>query len=422
MCNGLTELHGKIESFYGNAANIPRFERLIQHHKDLFGSNPVQLFSTPGRTEIGGNHTDHNNGRVLAAAIDLDSIAVASANNTNKIVVYSEGYEKPFEIDVSQTAPVQEEEGSSAALIRGVVGGFRQRNHAVGGLSACVTSEVLPGSGLSSSASFEVLIGTIINYLFNNGTIEPDVIAKTGQYAENTYFGKPCGLMDQIACANGGIVMIDFGRPEDPSVEKMRFDLDGYGFALVIVDTGGNHANLTEDYAAVRREMKEVARVLGYECARQIGLDELMAHNRRIRKMVGDRAFLRVLHFIEENRRVVEQATALKREDLGEFLRLVNESGNSSYKYLQNAYTTQNVSEQGVSLALALSEKLLRERGEGACRVHGGGFAGTIQVFLPAQDVHEYETLMEGLFGSNCTKRINLREAGTSRIVRLQNA
>jgi galactokinase len=224
-------------------------------------------------------------------------------------------------------------------------------------------------------------------------------------------------------------VVIDFGQPDDPSVEKMQFDLDGYGFALVIVDTGGNHANLTEDYAAVRREMREVSRILGHEYARQIEHDELMANNRRIRNAAGDRAFLRVLHFIEENRRVVEQAAALKRGDFREFLSLVRESGNSSYKYLQNAYSPHHVGEQGVSLALALTEKYLRERGgrvegatvgEGACRVHGGGFAGTIQVFLPAGDVDEYAELMERFFGPGSTQRINLREAGTSMIARLQ--
>lgn len=391
-----------------------RFKKLHSWYKRRFGESAAHQFSAPGRTEIGGNHTDHNNGRVLAAAIHLDSIAVASANSSKSAIVYSEGYEKPFIVDISRLEPLESERGTSAALIRGLAARFTQLHLSVGGFSACISSNVLPGSGLSSSASFEVLIGTIFNYVFNDGRIDPVTLATMGQYAENEYFGKPCGLMDQIACANGGVLKIDFKDPENPLVEKTAFDLEKHGYALIIVDTGGSHANLTPDYASVRQEMKQVAQVLGHESARGIEFDELMTHNTKIRDEAGDRAFLRVLHFIEENRRVDKQMDALRRDDLPEFLSLVNESGNSSFKYVQNSYSTRQVREQGVSLALALSEMFIRQKGEGACRVHGGGFAGTIQAFIPLIHVDEYIDFIEGVFGLSSATVISLRDTGSS--------
>ncbi len=406
------QIFSKIEEFYGNKRNHPRFEEIIKQHRARFGEGEIHLFSAPGRTEMGGNHTDHNHGCVLASGIHLDSIAVASKNDSGSIVVHSRGYEQQFEVDLSGLEPVARERESSTALIRGIAGRFRQMNYAIGGFSACISSDVLPGSGLSSSASFEVLIGTIFNHLFNDGRIPAVDIAKIGQYAENTYFGKPCGLMDQIACACGGIVMIDFSNPDDPLVERIQFDLEGCGYRLTITDTGGSHVDLTPDYAAVTWEMREVSRLTGHEYAREVTFDELLANSGKIRESAGDRALLRLFHFIEENRRAAEQAEALKRNDLPKFLDLVNESGNSSYKYLQNVYTTRNIKEQGISLALALTEKFIGKIGTGACRVHGGGFAGTIQAYLPVDHIVEYTRLMDGFFGDGSVKIIKLRESG----------
>ncbi|MBN1685531.1 MAG: galactokinase [Spirochaetales bacterium] len=416
MNNSGRSIDQRVEEFYGNQDSPPRFQRLVRDYHERFGSAQFSLFSSPGRTEIGGNHTDHNHGSVLAAAINLDSIAVASVNKSNSIVVYSDGYAKPFEVALRDLEPAAAERGSSTALIRGIAARFRQLGFAVGGVSACVSSDVLPGSGLSSSASFEVLIGTILNHLYNAGCVSPVDIAKIGQYAENKYFDKPCGLMDQIACACGGVVMIDFADPQNPVVEKMQLDLRGHGYELIIVDTGGSHEKLTGDYACVAAEMKEVAQLLGHGYAREVTLAELIANNKRIRKSAGDRAFLRMFHFLEENRRVREQTDALKQGDLQKFLSLVNESGDSSYKYLQNIYTQKNIAEQGLALALALSEKYIRETGGGACRVHGGGFAGTIQAFLPAAHVDGYTATVGDVFGRSSVKVIRLRDSGASMI------
>ena len=414
MDSNQEQLCRRVEEFYGNRDNQRRFDRVIERYRGLFGNGGLALFSSPGRTEIGGNHTDHNRGCVLAAAINCDSIAAASKNDLDKIVVYSEGYEKPIEVELRSLEPVAAERGSSTALIRGIAARFRQLGFGVGGFFACVSSDVLPGSGLSSSASFELLIGTIVSHMFNAGGIAPVDIAKIGQYAENRYFEKPCGLMDQIACACGGVVMIDFADPDNPVVSKMRLDLGEHGYVLIIVDTGGSHATLTAEYASVAGEMRKAAEILGHEYAREVTFAELLASSKKVREKAGDRAFLRIFHFLEENRRVHKQVEALKRGDFKKFLSLVNESGNSSYKYLQNIYATKNTAEQGPALALALTEKFIKETGEGACRVHGGGFAGTIQVFLPAAQANEYICMMNGIFGASSAKTISLRDTGAS--------
>lgn len=389
-----------------------RYEKLVREFHELFETNEIQLFSAPGRTEIGGNHTDHNLGRVLAASVNLDSIAVAGRNQTKWVEMYSEGYDEPFSVDLGNLNVVESEKGTTSALIRGIAARLKQQGYKIGGFHACVTSDVLPGSGLSSSASIEVLIGTIFNALFNENRIDPQAIAIIGQYAENNYFGKPCGLMDQMACAVGGVLAIDFNDPQHPQVKKVDFDFSAQDYRLLVVNTGGSHADLTDDYAAVPEEMKSVARILGAKVCREIEWKDLLGKISAVREKTGDRAVLRAIHFLGDNSRVLDQVDALEKGEFNRFLHLVNESGNSSFKWLQNIYSSKNVHEQGVSLALALTEKYLSEIHAGACRVHGGGFAGTIQVFLPVNAVDEYVRMIESVFGKDSAQVLNIRPVG----------
>lgn len=392
---------------------IKRYQNLINQFCEKFSEHNWHLFSTPGRTEIGGNHTDHNHGRVLAASVNLDSISVAAITNANTVTMYSEGYPEPFIVNLDHLEKVADETGTTFALIRGIAARLKQLGYQIGGFNATVTSDVLQGSGLSSSASIEVLIGTIFNYFFNDGKISPQTIAIIGQYAENEFFGKPCGLMDQTTCAVGGIITIDFKSPKEPVVDKIDFDFNSENYSLLVVDTGGNHAELTDEYASIPGEMKSVAREFGAEVCRDLDNEDLIRTIKELRPKVGDRAILRTLHFLGENARVVQQVEMLKKGDFEKFLSLVNDSGNSSFKWLQNIYTAKNVHEQGVALALALTENYLSNFQKGACRVHGGGFAGTIQVFLPNSDVHNYIQLIESVFGVGKVLVLGLRPYGT---------
>ena len=403
---------------YGNDAKklekqFARYESTVKNFFEYFETGDLHFFSTPGRTEIGGNHTDHNHGRVLAASINLDSIAVASKSNEQKIELFSEGYEEPFQVDLNYLEPVEAEKGTTAALIRGIAFRLKQLDYHIGGFNACITSDVLPGSGLSSSASIEVLIGTIFNALYNENHIQPESLAQIGQYAENVYFGKPCGLMDQMACAVGGIITIDFKDPQNPLVEKIDFDFDEQEYSLLVVDTGGNHADLTDDYASVPAEMKSVAQLFDADVLCEVSMVAYLGKMPYVRKQVGDRAVLRGLHFLWENDRVLGEVAALESRDFQRFLLLVEASGNSSFKWLQNIYTTKNVKEQGVTLALALTEKYIAEIGEGACRVHGGGFAGTIQVFMPDDAIQKYKELMEPICGKASIQVLKISSTGT---------
>jgi len=405
-----------LKDLYGDDPRIisfqnKRFEKLIKRFNEVFGSQPFKYFSTPGRTEISGNHTDHNHGKVIAASINLDSIAcVAEADSVVKI--FSEGYEKLFIVNLDNLNPIDVESGTTNALIRGIASCFVERGFNVGGFNACITSDVLQGSGLSSSASIEVLIGTIFNHLYNDGKIPPEEIAKIGQYAENVYFKKPCGLMDQMACAVGGIISIDFYNPEYPIINKIDFEFLSTGYKLIVVDTEANHANLTEDYAAIPKEMKQVAKYFNKEYCAEISIEELLPEIKSLKEKVSDRAILRAIHFLEENKRVEKQIDALNKNDFEEFLRYVNESGNSSYKYLQNIYSPNNVEKQEVSLALALSDIFIKEKGRGACRVHGGGFAGTILLFLPEELINDYKTFITKVFKENSVKVLSIRHYG----------
>ena len=405
-----SKIYDKDEDVLSN--QIQRYQNLISMFEEKFGKQELHFFSSPGRTEIGGNHTDHNHGRVLAASVNLDSIAVVAANNLNQVKMCSEGYPKPFSVDLQNLEIIEKEKGTTSSLIRGLAARFKQLNYKIGGFNAYVSSDVLPGSGLSSSASIEVLIGTILNTLFNDGKIPPETIALIGQFSENNYFGKPCGLMDQMACAVGGIITIDFNDPRNPNVKKVNFDLSSQNYSLIVVDTGGTHADLTEDYASVPQEMKSVAKQFNSEVCRDLKFEDTLSHLKVLREKVGDRAILRFFHFDGDNARVVTQVEALENGNFEQFLQLIKDSGNSSFKWLQNIYSTKNIKEQGVSLALAITEKYLEKIQAGACRVHGGGFAGTIQVFLPNDSVKDYRKLMESVFGKKSVLVLKIRSHG----------
>ena len=408
----------QFHKMYGNDNQVlkeqkERYQKLEDEFLQRFDDSDKYYFSAPGRTEICGNHTDHNHGIVIAASVNLDSIGIVTKNQNNKIVLYSEGYFRPFEIDLNQLEIDEKEKGTTTALIRGTAKRFKELGLNIGGFSGCMTSDVLPGSGLSSSASVEVLIGVIFNYLFNEGKVSEETIAQIGQYAENTYFGKPCGLMDQMACSVGGIISIDFENNAKPIVKKVDVDFDKLGYSLVIVDTGGNHTDLTDDYAAVPMEMKSVAEFFGKSVLREIDEKNIHENITELRSRTGDRALLRALHFYEENKRVLQIVDALSDLDIERFNKLIKESGDSSFKWLQNIFTTKNIREQGVTLGLAITEQYLNEIETGACRVHGGGFAGTIQVFIPSEFVGKYIKIIEKNFGKGSAIKLNIRSIGT---------
>jgi len=398
-----------------------RYDALLDTFEAAFPMRAdVEVFSAPGRTEVGGNHTDHNAGRVLAAAVHLDVLAVAARNSDPVIRIESQGYPTAV-VDLATLSPQPGEVGTSMALIRGVAARFKDLGYAIGGFDACLSGAVPKGSGLSSSASYEVLIGTILSHLYNQGDLQPLLIAQIGQYAENYFFGKPCGLMDQTSSAVGGFVTIDFADAARPVVEKVDFDFAASGYSVVIVDTGGTHADLTDEYAAVASEMRAVARLLGGQVLRDAPFDQVLACLPAVRAQLGDRAALRALHFYAENQRVLDQVSALQTKDFPRFLRLVIESGRSSFMWLQNGYVARNPSEQGVSLGLALSERLLQSPGSagepaGAWRVHGGGFAGTIQAFVPNPRVPEYMAQMETVFGEGCCYPLHIRPLGAVKL------
>ncbi len=392
-----------------------RYIKAINEFEKIFGKGKdLSVFSAPGRTEIGGNHTDHNNGRVLAASVNLDVIAVVAKNGENIIRLKSYGYEMDV-IELWGLIPKDEESGRSQSLIRGVCAKLKSEDYNIGGFDAYTTSNVLKGSGLSSSAAFEVLVSNIINYEFNNGKINPILIAMASQYAENVYFGKPSGLMDQMASSVGGFVAIDFKNPKEPIIEKIEFDFNKYNHSLCIVDTGGNHADLTDEYTAIRSEMDSVAKALGKNCMREVDINIFEQSIPTLREKLGDRAVLRALHFIGDNERVLMQTNALKEGNFDEFLNLVTKSGYSSFMYNQNVYATKNTFEQGVSLALALTERILN--GKGAFRVHGGGFAGTIQAFVPNELIEKYKTEIEKVFGIGSCYILSIRPIGGTKII-----
>lgn len=384
-----------------------RFRDLGLEHEKIFGQGAEVLFSAAGRTELGGNHTDHNLGRVLASAIDLDTIAAVHANTDNTVVFHSRGF-KPVVIDISDLAPVERERETTASLIRGIAASVIKRGGRAGGFSANVASSVLAGSGLSSSASVEVLIGTVFNELFNGGRFSTTEIAVMGQEAENNYFGKPCGLMDQIACANGGIVGINFKNPAVPVITPVDSDFASYGYTLVIVSTGGSHADLTADYASIPAEMKSVAAFFSKSCLGELDCSLFYENIHEVRaSLKNDRAVLRAMHFYEENLRVDAMIGTLRAADFDAYLDVVRECGKSSAMFLQNLYSPSDPRAQGLSMALAASEHFLGRNG--ACRLQGGGFAGTIQAYVSIDAIGKYTQKMEGIFGEGCCTAVGVR-------------
>ncbi len=391
-------------------AQHERYVSLANDFAEIFSADrDARLFSAPGRTEVGGNHTDHNHGRVLAAGINLDAIAVASKNDENIVRVKSRGYKMDV-CDITDLEIKEEEKGHSPALVRGMCAGFLKYGYKIGGFDAVTMSSVLSGSGLSSSAAYEVLVGTMLNYLYNDGQVDAITIAKIAQYAENVYFDKPCGLMDQMACSVGGFVTIDFNNPAEPIVNEVKFDFASSGHSLCIVDTKGSHSDLTDDYAAIRGEMEGVAGVFGKKVLREVDEEEFKKNIPAIREKVGDRAVIRAMHFFADNDRVLKEVDALKNGDFETFKSYILESGDSSYKYNQNVFSVKKPLEQPVSLALAVSESILK--GKGAWRVHGGGFAGTIQAFVPNEILADYKNAMESIFGEGSCYVLIIRPVG----------
>ena len=397
-----------------SAKQSARYEKAVSEFSKTFSSAPQAIFSAPGRTEIGGNHTDHQHGEVLAASINKDAIAVVAERKDNNVNILAEGFGMT-EIDLYDLHIREEEKGTTASLIRGVLAGLKKNGFAVGGFDAYITSDVLIGAGLSSSAAFETLIGTIVSGLFNDMKIDPITIAKIGQYAENKYFGKPCGLMDQMACSVGNLVHIDFEDPENPIVDKVGFDFSETDYLLCITDTKGSHADLTDEYAAVPSEMKNIASLLGYDVLRPVSFEDILDNIDTLREQAGDRAVLRAIHFINETDRAGLEAEALNSNNIDEFIGLVKASGDSSFKYLQNVYTNKDVTVQNVSLALAISDTILGP--DEASRVHGGGFAGTIQAFVKKQNAARYKKYMDKVFGEGSCEILAIRKYGGMRVI-----
>ena len=398
------------------AAKQPaRYEAAIKVFEENFGADGgIEIYSAPGRTEIGGNHTDHQHGEVLAASINRDAIAVVRKTDNGQVRLIS-GTFRPNYIDTNDLTGNEKEKGTTVALIKGVLAALAFEGYKVGGFDAYVTSDVLVGAGISSSAAFETLVGTIVSGLYNDMKIDPVTIAKAGQYAENVYFGKPCGLMDQMACSVGNMVHIDFKYPDNPEVERIEFDFAKTGYCLCITNTRGSHSNLTHEYAAVPAEMKKVAELLGHEVLRPVSMEDILKNISMLREKAGDRAVLRAIHFVEESKRANQEAEALQHGDLWEFLKLVKESGNSSFKYLQNIYTNSDVTTQNVSIALAVSDSILTN--EEASRVHGGGFAGTIQAFVKNDHAEKYREVMDSVFGEGSCDILKIRKYGGIKVI-----
>ena len=392
------------------ASEAARYAAVLDGLEKTFGPHAeAGLYSAPGRTEIGGNHTDHQHGRVLAGSVNIDMIAAAAPNDKGQLRVQSEGYDLCI-IDLDDLEARKEEENTTASLLRGECAAFAQRGAALTGLDVYISSNVPKGSGVSSSAAFEVLIGVILNDCFMAEKVSPIVIAQIGQWAENVYFGKPCGLMDQMASSVGNIITIDFASPAKPVVEPVAVDFSKAGLALCILDSGADHADLTDDYAAIRHEMESVAEQFGKKVLREVDEDEFYKALPKLRKAVGDRAVVRAMHFYNDCRRAAQLCDAVREDDFETFLRLIIEGGHSSFEFNQNAYSIKNPKEQGVPVALALSQRVLN--GHGAWRLQGGGFAGTIQAFVPVDLLDAYKAAIDGCFGEGSCHVLNIRNYG----------
>ncbi len=393
-----------------NADATGRYTNAGLRFIEIFGNREnVRIFSAPGRTEVAGNHTDHQHGRVLAGSVDLDIIGFVAPNNENVVRIKSEGF-KMDTVKLDELEIDKSEYGKAISLIRGMCAYFKESGYNIGGFDAYTTSNVLKGSGLSSSAAFEVFIGTVLSNLFNDGKVSSIEVAKMAQKSESIYFGKPSGLLDQSASSLGGFTFIDFKDTTNPIVENISFDLNKHKHTLCVVNTGGNHANLTQDYADITVECRQISNYFNKDVLRDVDEDEFFDKIGELKNRFGDRAVLRAMHFFSEDARVVEEKQALISNDFSNFLSLVKQSGDSSYKYLQNTYSTSALNEQGINVALALTEKFLN--GKGACRVHGGGFAGTIQCYIPSDMIDEYKQMIEKVFGKNSCYVLKIRTVG----------
>ncbi|MBD5470549.1 MAG: galactokinase [Lachnospiraceae bacterium] len=403
----------RLETIYGESVNSAgRFRALADNFKKKYGHDEAAFFTSPGRTEIIGNHTDHNGGRVIAGSIDLDTIGAAAKNDSNVIHITSEGYDEEIVVDITKIDSVPKVVGTPS-LVAGMIEAAKKFGFQTGGFDAYVSTNVIAAAGVSSSASFEMLVCTIINYLFNDGTMSVSDYARMGQYAENVFWNKASGMMDQMACAVGGPVLFSFANGSQPEYQPLEFSFQSKGYRLVIVNTGKGHADLSDEYSSIPNEMKEAAKALGAERLCETSLDKLLAN---VNKIPNDRAVLRAIHFFEEDRRVGEMAEAIEREDTAKILRLLQESGTSSWELLQNCYSLQNCKEQKITLVLALTELFLNETGDGVCRVHGGGFAGVIACLVPLAETDNYVEYIAKYVGRENVYPMNIRAVGAVRI------
>lgn len=403
----MTVLYGETKA----EENTERYRQVVTGFEKTYGDQDIYLFSSPGRTEVSGNHTDHNHGKVLAGSINLDCVGAAAKNGTDTVRILSETFNQKFIISLKELKPSSQMSGT-IDLTKGILQGFKEKGYEIGGFDAYITSNVISAAGVSSSASYEMLICSILNTFFNDGRMDVVAYAHIGKYSENVFWNKASGLLDQMACAVGGLITIDFKEPEKPVVEQIDFDFSAQNHSLIIVNTGKGHADLSADYSSVPIEMKKVAAYFGKEVCADIVEKDLLSNLEGVRKSAGDRSVMRALHFFEENKRVEAMVAALREGDFDTFLLNITASGNSSWKWLQNVYTTANVQEQGISVALALTELFVAEKKQGACRIHGGGFAGVIMVMLPNELVEEYVTYIEGAIGKGNAYRMSIRPYG----------
>lgn len=410
----LTSTHELMEKLYGKnevESNVARYKDLVAKFEKEFGDKDMLIFTSPGRTEISGNHTDHNHGKVLAGSINLDCVGVAAKNDSNIVNIVSETFNQKFSINLADLSPSSKMAGT-VDLVKGLLKGFEEKGYTVGGFDAYITSNVISAAGVSSSAAFEMLLCSMLNVFFNDNKMDVVAYAHVGKYSENHYWNKSSGLLDQMACAVGGLITIDFYDPKNPVVEQIPFDFSFQNYSLIIVNTGKGHADLSADYSSVPNEMKKVAEYFGKEVCAQVKEEDVIANLSKIREYAGDRSVMRALHFFEENKRVEAEVAALKENRFDDFLAGITASGNSSWKWLQNCYTNSNVQEQGISVALALTEMFIEEKGRGACRIHGGGFAGVIMAMLPNDLVDEYIEYIEKALGKGNAYKMSIRPYG----------